>query len=743
MIDNLSVFFPCFNEEGSVTGTVNKAITVLERLGINYEITIVNDGSTDKTAEVADSLSNSNPKIKVIHHPKNLGYGEALKSGFYNAKYDVICYTDGDGQFNFEEVTKFIYKLETADLIIGYRIKRADPFYRILFAKGWTLSLLMLFGMKLKDVDCGFKMVKREVLEKIPKFESKRGAMINAELVIKAKKFGFRVSQVGVNHFSRTAGKPTGASIPVIVRSYFDLLKLWWKYLGKLEFFAVVFILFIATFLRYYGLPEYMTFLGDEGRDALMIRRILVEHDLPLIGPTTSIGNIYLGPLYYYMMAVPMAIFWLNPVAAAYQVAFIGVLTVLIIYYLGKIWFGSWSGWVVAFLYAISPVNIIYSRSSWNPNPAPLFALISIWSMFIAQKSKDFRWLILTGAAIAAASQMHYLALILIPITGILWLYSLSLKLRKKLESKYFFTGTLGGIFSFFVIMSPLVVFDLKHNFLNYRAITAFFSDRQATVNLNPFNTLERIIPIFSNNLIGRYITQDNFWLTIGVSLLVIIPIIITFWRRTKGIILTWSILALSIWLTVGVLGLALYKQNIYDHYLGFLNPVPYLLIGALISTSGVVSNGLVSKLRIFSPYPDPVWLIRIAAILLILTLTYINLQNSPLKNPPNNQVKRTQEIAKFVISEAENKPFNFALIAKSNYDAAYQFYLGQLGHKPKTVPAEITDQLFVVCEDPVCEPINHPKYEIAGFGMAKIEKEQIFSGVKVFKLISNPNGKP
>ena len=190
MINNLSVFFPCYNEEGSISTTVNKAIIVLNNLHIDWEVIIVNDGSTDKTAEVVDSLAKTNPKIRVIHHPKNLGYGEALKSGFYNAKYDFICYTDGDGQFNFEEVTKFIYKLETADLIIGYRIKRADPFYRILFAKGWTLSLLMLFGMKLKDVDCGFKMVKREVLEKIPKLESKRGAMINAELAIKAKKFG-------------------------------------------------------------------------------------------------------------------------------------------------------------------------------------------------------------------------------------------------------------------------------------------------------------------------------------------------------------------------------------------------------------------------------------------------------------------------------------------------------------------------------------------------------------------------
>src|SRR3989344_7457131 len=314
MIKNLSVFFPCFNEEGSIKRTVDNAISVLEKLDIEYEILIINDGSTDRTAEVAGELAKRNSRIKVINHQKNLGYGEALKSGFYGAKYETICYTDGDGQFNFEEVEKFTEKLDSTDLIIGYRIKRADPFYRILFAKGWTLSLLLLFGMKLKDADCGFKMIKREVLEKIPKLQSQRGAMINAELAIKAKKYGFKVGQVGVHHYPRLSGKPTGASIPVIIRSYFDLLKLWWKFLDKKDFFIFIGIILLAAFFRFYRLPEYMTFLGDEGRDALMIRRILVEHDLPLIGPTTSIGNIYLGPLYYYMMAVPMAIFWLNPV---------------------------------------------------------------------------------------------------------------------------------------------------------------------------------------------------------------------------------------------------------------------------------------------------------------------------------------------------------------------------------------------------------------------------------------------
>src|SRR3989344_8367888 len=325
-VKELSVFFPLVNEEGNILEIVKKAISVLEKLNIKYEILLIDDGSKDKTPEIIDKLARENKNIRAIHHKENLGYGEALKSGFYNAKYNTIVYTDGDGQFNFAEVEKFLEKTKDYDVIYGYRIKRRDPFFRILFKQGWTLSLLAFFGLTLKDVDCGFKMMKRSVLEKIPHLESQRGAMINAELVIKAKKAGFRIGQVGVNHFPRLSGKPTGAGLKVIIKSYLDLFSLWWKLKDQKQLFILlVGVLLLSAFLRFYRLDEYMTFLGDEGRDAIIIKEMLVNKNLPLIGPPTSVGNIYLGPLYYYMMAAPMAIFYLNPVAAAGMNALIGV----------------------------------------------------------------------------------------------------------------------------------------------------------------------------------------------------------------------------------------------------------------------------------------------------------------------------------------------------------------------------------------------------------------------------------
>ncbi len=500
-----------------------------------------------------------------------------------------------------------------------------------------------------------------------------------------------------------------------------------WVLKNKLEFAFLTLILLTALFLRIYRIDEYMTFLGDEGRDALMIKRILTEFDIPLIGPPTSIGNMYLGPLYYYMMTIPLAISWLNPISAAMMNSLLGVGSVFLIYFLGKSWFSKSAGLISAFLYAISPITIIYSRSSWNPNPTPFFALLAILGFYKAKNSGDFRWFILTGVSLAFAIQMHYLALILLPIFGLLWFYELSLIWRGKLKTNHLFFGTIGTIAVFLILMSPLLVFDLKHNFMNYRAISTFFTARETTVNLNPLNTFERVVPIYTHNLTGRYLTGEyNFWSTF-LSILILIPLLFAlieklFFKKTLG----WAYLMLGTWLIIGVLGLALYKQSIYDHYLGFLNPLPFLLLGGLVHLT--LSNLKIKYLNF------------VLILFLVVALTVINLERSPLKAAPNNQLFRTQDIAKFVIAQANNKPFNFALIAEHNYDSAYQFYLDLYGNKPKVVPVEITDQLFVVCEDKICQPVGHPKYEIAGFGWTKIEMEQDFAGVKVFKLIHNPD---
>ena len=226
-VKEFSVFFPAYNEEANLESTVKKARDVLLKIAEEWEIIIVNDGSKDDTLKIADSLSNFDKRIKIINHEVNKGYGEALKSGFYSAKYPLIATTDADGQFDFSEITKLLEKINQADVVIGYRMDRKDPFFRKFFGWGWTFLANIMLGIRVKDVDCSFKLVKKEVIDRIPKLQSARGGMISPELLAKAKKYGFKIDQVGVHHFERRKGHQTGADMNVIIKSFSDLFSLW------------------------------------------------------------------------------------------------------------------------------------------------------------------------------------------------------------------------------------------------------------------------------------------------------------------------------------------------------------------------------------------------------------------------------------------------------------------------------------------------------------------------------------
>lgn len=225
-VKEISVFFPAFNEAANISSVVQKCLKVLEDIAQKYEVLVIDDGSSDNTTEVVKGLIKKDPHVKLLKHPKNLGYGAALKSGLYNANYDLVAFNDGDGQFDFGNISDFLHLLDKSDLVIGFRKKRSDPFFRIVNAKLYSFFLRMIFGLSVKDVDCGFKLIKRSVIEKIPKLQSD-GALVSAELLIKAKKMGFKINQVGVDHYPRTAGNPTGANVKVIFKMFREVSKLY------------------------------------------------------------------------------------------------------------------------------------------------------------------------------------------------------------------------------------------------------------------------------------------------------------------------------------------------------------------------------------------------------------------------------------------------------------------------------------------------------------------------------------
>ncbi len=227
----LSWFFPAHNEEANLRGLVGEALATLPTLAETFEVIIVDDGSRDGTARIADELAASDPRVRAVHHPVNLGYGAALRTGFASSRHDLIAFTDGDRQFRVADVGRLTARHADggADVVVGYRIKRADPLVRTLYATAYRLANRIFFGLRVTDVDCACKLVRREALRGI-NVES-GGAFFSAELLIKLRAAGRTVVEVGVPHYPRTAGSPTGARPQVVLRAIRDFwrlrLRLW------------------------------------------------------------------------------------------------------------------------------------------------------------------------------------------------------------------------------------------------------------------------------------------------------------------------------------------------------------------------------------------------------------------------------------------------------------------------------------------------------------------------------------
>ena len=226
-LDGLSFFFPALNEEDNVAPIVAEALSVLPRFANDLEITVVDDGSSDRTGAIADELARSDPRVRVIHHGSRRGYGGAVRSGLVAATKPWVFFTDGDRQFALEDLALLIAESNGADAVVGFRKKRADPARRLFVAWVYNGLIRLLFGGGWRDVDCAFKLFRREVFVRVP-LERVRsnGAFFSPELLITLRRAGVRVRQVGVRHFPRTAHEPKGASPRVILRAIRDLVRL-------------------------------------------------------------------------------------------------------------------------------------------------------------------------------------------------------------------------------------------------------------------------------------------------------------------------------------------------------------------------------------------------------------------------------------------------------------------------------------------------------------------------------------
>jgi len=484
----------------------------------------------------------------------------------------------------------------------------------------------------------------------------------------------------------------------------------------RVQLFFLFLILILASFLRLYRIADYLVFLGDEGRDVLVVKRMIVDHKFTLLGPTASIAPFHLGPFYYYLMLPFLWIFNLDPVGPAVMVALFGIATVFLIYWVGKDFFNERVGLLAASLYAISPLVIIHSRSSWNPNVLPFFSLLLIFFLKKAGEKKYWLYYLGVGILFGLTIQLHYLALFLGPvILTFLLIFS-----PLKNNFKFYLLVFLG----FLIGWSPFLLFEFRHQFVNVKNLYWFLSSGEKTGwdFHNFFAVIKKvIIDLFTLLLAGGNI----FW----GKIFSLLPILLAYlcWRERKNQKIFRNYLLLGIWLFWGIILFGFFKGAIYGYYFTFIFALPFLLAGLILE-----------RMMAFNK------ILCYIAILLYCYIAFLNIQKTPLRYPPNRQLEQTKNIARFVIEKARGDPFNFATISHNNTEESYFYFIeiwrapGKIIQPPHVDPERrsVEKQLFVVSEDKNFNPLNSIRPEIKDFGMAKVEQEWEVYGVKIYKLV-------
>ncbi len=502
-------------------------------------------------------------------------------------------------------------------------------------------------------------------------------------------------------------------------------------------------ILLLAAILRLYRISDYMTFLGDEGRDLIEVKKIL-SGDLVFLGPRSSAADFYYGPVYFYFITPFLWLFNYDPAGPAVFIALLGILTVYLVYFVGKKFFDIRTGLIAASLYTVSPLVIAYSRSSWNPNPMPFVSLLLLLVTHIAIKSKSEKLFIISGLLLGIAIQLQYLALFL----GMVFVFFTVLGIfeEKKIGKVLFLTKSyIFAFIGFIVGWSPFLIFEIRYGFPNLKTIISFlFSGGSIeggssrffifeNIQLTTFKLFGRLLLRFpSHELMNINVNpQIRIW-QMFVIVLGIVSLLLLLNSKNKLV----KYLLLS-WFIVGIGLFGFYKKEIYDYYLGFLFPLPFILTGNAISVMLDFRKPVIPKI------PFVKYFIPTLGLLIFIFIFVFNLEGNPFRNIPNKQKDQVKTIAEFIISKTDNKPYNFALLTMGNSDHGYRYYLDILGHPPTIIQyagvdperKSVTEQLLVVCEDKDCGPLGDGLWEVAGFGKADIVGEWQVSVVKVFKL--------
>lgn len=491
--------------------------------------------------------------------------------------------------------------------------------------------------------------------------------------------------------------------------------KLWW----------LIGLILIGAFLRFYRVSHTLLFAGDQGRDALRVVRIWQQGDLPLIGPVTSIGNMYLGPLYYYFMLPWLLLSYPSPVGPAYGVALLSILTIWLFYRLGKEMIGAVGAGLAAGMFVFSNVAVEYARFSWNPNPAPLFSLILIWALYRFFKG-NHRYLILVALAFSILIQLHYMALLSAFPIILVWGYvvwQVSTKQPKKVTK--LIQSSILAIVVVSVFLIPLIVFDIKHQGVNLQALSRLMGGETSITEFDVTVTSwgEKIIRILGETH-GRamFILVDNYF---GVNravntFLALIVIGATVWslRRHK---LPSGPTLLSLFVLVGIVGTSFYSHSLYQHYILFLLPPVFLLIGWLLAQA----------------FSHSKWGKGLVLVFLSWFLIF-NVQKYPFHDfsPGLSQLQRDTQIIAEDLSPGER--YNVVLISESKdyYAQNYRYYFNTIANKAPVDPS--FDDITAVETLVIINELKLSVDELIRLGIYEIE---IFKDASVKKELTLPSG--
>ncbi len=463
----------------------------------------------------------------------------------------------------------------------------------------------------------------------------------------------------------------------------------------------VILIFLTAAFLRFYRLPEFTMFLSDQGRDAIIVRDIVTLNHWPAIGAPSSVGQVYLGPFYYYLIAPFLFLFRFNPVGLSYGAASLSLLGLVFCYLAARQELGKVTALLFLLLTAFSFENIEQSRFSWNPNLLPFFSFLTLYFFYKLLKTNKIIYAVLLGAFLSFSVQLHYLAVFLaLPMF-------LMIVADKKPITKL--VNYLITFISFFFFSLPLVIFDLRHDFLNSRNFIALFTQGGL---------------VSGSSLSGRFAdTIRSFFstvLTVKVDFLIALFVLLLlpvgyFRLREKGD---------NRWLKINLVNIiafltafAFMNATRLPHYFGPVYLSLFLVIAYLLAQA---------KLN--------------KILLAVLVFLYIGLNAAGyyfLYKSGSNQIGHAQKVADFLAEKINRRPFNIATWPVQFTEDNYVYFLELRGLKPADrQKIEITDQMFVLCNKEPCEVINSPSWNISMFGRAKIDKIWGIDGIKIYRLV-------